>query len=121
MLGLRRWLPRLLAVLLIGGLLAMHGVTELPSGGAGPHAMAMGSNPAHDQSPGSGHTAAGHLATLCLAVLAATGLQLLARRSRPASVKASAWSPASTGRPPSTPRSARPPGPDRLALNVTRC
>lgn len=123
MFGIRRWLLRVLVVLLFGGLVAMHGVTWVGGGGLDTTGMApSGSSHSHEPAPdGGGHGAlAGHVAALCVAVLAATGLQLLVRRSRRVAVGPTVG-PRPVAHTPPTPRPLRPPEPGRLALNVARC
>lgn len=121
-----RWWWHALVALVVGGLLSMHGVTWL-SGQPAPAATSMvGTSPAshgHGEEPAGGepHSAAGHLAALCLAVLAGAGLHLVVRRRlRPVSGRRAAHVvsalPASAAV-----RPAHPPGPGRLVLSVARC
>lgn len=127
MLGSGRWVPRVLVVLLVGGLLVMHGVSWTHGAGAGPAASMASSTDGshgHDGPAGTGGSPSIpllHVAGLCLAVLAGTGLHRLLRRGirRPPVRLTAALSSASW--PGVTPEPLHPPGLGRVALTVARC
>jgi hypothetical protein len=123
-----RWVPRVLVVLLVGGLLLMHGVSWTHRAGAAPAASMASSTDGshgHDGPTGTGGSPSPapliHVAGLCLAVLAGTGLHRLLRRGirRPAVRLTPALSSATWPR--VTLEPLHPPGLGRLALTVARC
>ena len=122
-----RWVPRVLVVLLVGGLLVMHGLSW--THGAGADLAASMARPAdgshgHDAPTGTGGSPSVpllHVAGLCLAVLAGTGLHRLLRRGiRRAAVRLTAAL-SSAGWSGVAPDPLHPPGLGRVALTVARC